>query len=409
MHDAAAIERTRKKFLALTVVMDERMRRQWTAAEAMVLGWGGISHVAKATGLSRTTILAGVRELKSQEAGEALPSSGIRRPGAGRKPLLETDPDLWDALDALVDPVTRGHPESPLRWTCKSTRQLSAELTRQNHAVSDRTVARLLYEMGYSLQANRKTREGKQHPDRNAQFEYINQQVGRVQKRGQPVVSVDTKKKEKVGDFKNSGQEWRPKGTPEKVRTHDFADKDLGKAIPYGVYDVANNQGWVSVGIDHDTAYFAANSIERWYEDMGSKRFPRAVELMITADGGGSNSYRSRLWKLALQGLADRLALRLKVCHFPPGTSKWNKIEHRLFSYITSNWRGQPLVSREAIVNLIASTTTKKGLVVKAALDTNVYETGIKVSDGEMACLRLRPCKFHGEWNYSIAPRKKRN
>jgi hypothetical protein len=389
--------------------MDERMRRQWAATEAMALGWGGISHVANATGISRTTILAGVRESKAQEARETLPNHRIRRPGGGRKLLVETDPGLWDALDALVEPVTRGHPETPLRWTCKSTRQLAEELTRQRHPVSDRTVACLLYAAGYSLQANRKTREGKDHPDRNAQFEYISQQVGRVQKRGQPVVSVDTKKKELLGDFKNPGQEWRPKGAPQKVRVHDFQDKKLGKAIPYGVYDVANNQGWVSVGIAHDTAYFAANSIGRWYEDMGNKRFPRARELLITADGGGSNSYRSRLWKVALQGLADRLDLRLKVCHFPPGTSKWNKIEHRLFSYITSNWRGQPLVSHEAIVNLIASTTTKTGLIVQAALDTNVYEIGIKVSDEEMANLRLTPGDFHGEWNYTIAPRKLRN
>jgi len=388
--------------------MDERMRRQWAAAEAVELGWGGISHVANATGISRTTILAGVRELKAQVGLESLPP-GIRRPGGGRKLLVETDPGLWDALDALVEPMTRGHPETPLRWTCKSTRRLAEELTRQHHPVSDRTVAALLHAAGYSLQANRKTREGKDHPDRNAQFEYISQQVGRVQKRGQPVVSVDTKKKELLGDFKNPGQEWRPQGVPQEVRVHDFKDKKLGKAIPYGVYDVANNQGWVSVGIDHDTAYFAANSIRRWFEDMGSKRFPRAKELMITADGGGSNSYRSRLWKVALQDLADRLELKLKVCHFPPGTSKWNKIEHRLFSYITSNWRGRPLVSHEAIVNLIASTTTKTGLIVRAAMDTNVYETGLKVSDEVMGRLRLTPGEFHGEWNYTIAPRKKRN
>jgi hypothetical protein len=409
MHDAAAIEGIRRKFQSLTMVMDERMRRQWAAAEAMELAWGGISCVAKATGISRTTVLAGIRELKVQGSSEVLPSLGIRRPGGGRKLLVETDPDLWDALDALVDPMTRGHPETPLRWTCKSTRQLAEELCRQGHAVSDRTVAGLLYAAGYSLQANRKTHEGKGHPDRNAQFEYISQQVQRMQKRGQPVVSVDTKKKELIGDFKNAGQEWRPKNDPQKVRVHDFKDKKLGKAIPYGVYDVANNQGWVSVGIDHDTAYFAANSIRRWWEDMGSKRFPRARELTITADGGGSNSYRSRLWKVALQGLADQLNLKLKVCHFPPGTSKWNKIEHRLFSYITSNWRGQPLLSHQAIVNLIASTTTKTGLVVQAALDTNVYKTGIKVSNDEMAKLRLTPCEFHGEWNYTIASPKLRN
>jgi hypothetical protein len=406
--DAAVIERTRRKFLALTVVMDERMRRQWAAAEAMELGWGGISQVTNATGISRTTILAGVRELRAQEASDALPSPGLRRPGGGRKRLLEIDPGLWDALDALVDPMTRGHPETPLRWTCKSTRRLAEELTRQHHPVSDRTVAALLYAAGYSLQANRKTREGKDHPDRNAQFEHISQQVQRVQKRGQPVVSIDTKKKELVGDFKNPGQEWRPVDDPQEVRVHDFKDKDLGKAIPHGVYDVTNNQGWVSVGINHDTAYFAANSIRQWWEKMGHRRFPRAGELMITADGGGSNNYRSRLWKVALQNLADQLDLKLKVCHFPPGTSKWNKIEHRLFSYITSNWRGQPLVSLQTIVNLIASTTTKTGLLVQAALDTNVYKTGIKVSDEEMAKLRLTPSEFHGEWNYTITPRKTR-
>jgi hypothetical protein len=406
--DAAAIERTRRKFQALTMVMDERMRRQWAAAEAMELAWGGIICVAKATGISRTTISAGIRELRIQESLPSVPNPGIRRPGGGRKLVLETDPGLWAALDAMVDPVTRGHPESPLRWTCKSTRKLAEELCRQGHPVSDRTVARLLYAAGYSLQANRKTREGSGHPDRNAQFEHISQQVRRVQKRGQPVVSVDTKKKELVGDFKNPGKEWRPEGNPQPVRVHDFKDKDLGKAIPYGVYDLTNNQGWVSVGIDHDTAYFATNTIRRWWEDMGSNRFPRATELMITADGGGSNSSRSRLWKVALQGLADQLGLKLNVCHFPPGTSKWNKIEHRLFSYISSNWRGQPLVTHQAILNLIASTTTKTGLIVQAAMDTNTYETGIKVSDEEMTRLRLTPCEFHGNWNYTIAARKQR-
>ena len=373
------------------------------------MAWGGISCVAKATGLSRTTILAGVRELRIQESSGSLASPGIRRPGAGRKPLVESDPQLWDALDALVDPVTRGHPETPLRWTCKSTRKLAEELCRQGHPVSDRTVACLLYAAGYSLQANRKTREGKNHPDRNGQFEYISQQVQRMQKRGQPVVSIDTKKKELVGDFKNPGQEWRPEGDPQPTRVHDFKDKDLGKAIPHGVYDMTNNQGWVSVGINHDTAHFAANSIRQWWERMGQRRFPRASELMITADGGGSNNYRSRLWKVALQKLADQLDFKLKVCHFPPGTSKWNKIEHRLFSYITSNWRGQPLVSLATIVNLIASTTTTTGLLVQAALDTNTNETGIKISDEQMAKLRLTPCEFHGEWNYTIAPRKLRN
>jgi hypothetical protein len=409
MHDAAAIEGIRRKFQALTVVMDERMRRQWAAAEARELAWGGVSCVARATGISRTTILAGICELRIQESSETLPSPNIRRPGAGRKLLVESDPELWDALDALVDPSTRGHPETPLRWTCKSTRKLAAELCQQGHPIGARTVASLLYAAGYSLQANRKTREGKNHPDRNAQFEHISQQVQRVQKRGQPVVSIDTKKKELVGDFKNPGQEWRPEGDPQPTRVHDFKDKELGKAIPHGVYDMTHNQGWVSVGINHDTAEFAANSIRQWWEKMGQRRFPRTSELMITADGGGSNNYRSRLWKVALQKLADQLDFKLKVCHFPPGTSKWNKIEHRLFSYITSNWRGQPLVSLATIVNLIASTTTTTGLLVQAALDTNKYETGIKISDEQMAKLRLTPCEFHGEWNYTIAPRKLRN
>jgi hypothetical protein len=282
---------------------------------------------------------------------------------------------------------------------------LAQELCQQGHPVSDRTVARLLYAAGYSLQANRKTHEGKGHPDRNAQFEHINEQVQRLQKRGQPVVSVDTKKKELVGDFKNPGQEWRPQSDPQQVRVHDFKDKDLGKAIPYGVYDVANNQGWVSVGIDHDTAHFAANSIRRWWDDMGNTRFPHARELMITADGGGSNSCRSRLWKVALQGLANKLDMKLRVCHFPPGTSKWNKIEHRLFSFISQNWRGKPLVSHQAIVNLIAATTTRTGLRVKAALDTRRYETAVQVPDEVFARLRITPHAFHGDWNYTIAPR----
>jgi hypothetical protein len=386
-------------------VLDERSRRLWAATESQQLGWGGITCVATATGLSRTTIAAGLRELGGRLVYE--PSDpGIRQAGGGRQHLVDTDLGLWDALDALVDPVTRGDPESPLRWTCKSTRRLAEELSGQGHRVSAGTVAAILREAGYSLQANRKTREGAAHPDRNAQFEHIAAQVRRLQKRGQPVVSVDTKKKELIGDFKNSGREWQPQGQPEEVRVHDFQDPNLGKAIPYGVYDLTNNQGWVSVGIDHDTAHFAARAIRRWWDDMGSRRFPRGHELLITADGGGSNSYRSRLWKVALQDLADVVGLKLRVCHFPPGTSKWNKIEHRLFSYITKNWRGRPLVSHQAVVNLIASTTTKTGLIVQAALDTHKYETGIKVSDEEMAKLRLTPADFHGEWNYSIAPRR---
>lgn len=406
MQDALVVKRIRRKFLAMAPLLDERSRRQWAAAEAMELPYGGISLVAAATGFSRTTITVGIGELRNQVAGQA-PLDRIRRPGGGRKYLEDSDPGLWKALDSLIDPLTRGDPESPLRWTCKSTRRLAEELCKQGRPISARKVASVLYEMGYSLQANRKTREGAQHPDRNAQFEYINSQTKRLQKRGQPVVSVDTKKKELLGDFKNPGQEWQPKGEPEEVQVHDFKDPELGKAIPYGVYDVVNNQGWVSVGIHHDTAHFAARTIRRWWESMGSQRFPRAHQLLITADGGGSNSFRSRLWKVALQKLADHTQLKLLVCHFPPGTSKWNKIEHRLFSFITQNWRGKPLVSRQAIVNLIANTTTKTGLIVRAALDTTPYKTGIKVSDEEIAKLKLTPMDFHGEWNYVITPRRR--
>jgi hypothetical protein len=407
MHDTTTLERIRRKFHALVPFMDERMRRHWAASEALDLAYGGVSSVARATGLSRTTITAGIRELHDQQVSDVGPTPRVRRPGGGRKPLRAADPALWEALDALVEPVTRGDPETPLRWTCKSTRRLAAELTRQRHPVSAGTVAALLRAAEYSLQANRKTREGKDHPDRDAQFDYLNRRVRRALHRGQPVVSVDTKKKELVGDFRNAGRAWRPQGQPEEVRVHDFADPALGKAVPYGVYDVANNQGWVSVGISHDTAQFAARTLRLWWQDMGQWRFPRARELLITADGGGSNSYRCRLWKVALQDVADRLGLTLRVCHFPPGTSKWNKVEHRLFSFITQNWRGKPLVSHQAIVNLIAGTTTETGLVVRAALDTTAYPRGIKVSDEELAQVKLTPAKFHGEWNYSIAPRNK--
>ena len=406
MQDAEVIARVRRKFRALRPGMDERLRRQWAAAEARELGRGGVSTVARATGMSRTTITVGLHEIKLPLKQRQQDALRVRRAGGGRRPLVDTDPELLAALEALVDPVTRGDPESPLRWTCKSTSRLAEELRRQKHPVSDRTVATLLKQAGYSLQANRKTREGSSHPDRNAQFEYLNDCVLRFDKRSQPAISVDTKKKELVGDFRNGGREWRPQGSPEEVRVHDFLDTTLGKAIPYGVYDILNNQGWVNVGIDHDTAQFAVNSILRWWKQMGQHRFPQANELLITADGGGSNSHRSRLWKVSLQGLADEIGLKLFVCHFPPGTSKWNKIEHRLFSFITQNWRGKPLVSHETIVNLIASTTTRSGLIVKAALDTKHYETKIKVSDQEFAKLKLVPHAFHGDWNYTISPRK---
>jgi Rhodopirellula transposase DDE domain len=406
MQDACIAERIRRTYQSLLPELDERMRRQWAAAEARALGWGGITAVSHATGLSRPTIMSGLAELDLPAEQRAAEAARVRRPGGGRPTLAESDPRLLTALESLIEPTTRGDPESPLRWTCKSTRRLADELTRLGHPVGRSTVAAMLHAAGYSLQANRKTREGSSHPDRNAQFRYIDRLVRDRLRRGQPAISVDTKKKELLGDFKNNGREWRPAGQPELVRVHDFQDKALGKVIPYGVYDILNDQGWVSVGVDHDTAQFAANSIRRWWKRMGCRRFPRASELLITADGGGSNGSRSRLWKVCLQGLADELEITLVVCHFPPGTSKWNKIEHQLFSFITQNWRGRPLVSREAVVSLIAGTTTRTGLVVKAALDTNHYETAIKVSDVELERLKLNRHRFHGDWNYTIKPRK---
>ena len=402
------MERIRSKFISLQAVMDERMRRQWAASEAAQIGWGGVTAVAAATGLSRNTITTGLRELRYRESHpREVVEPRVRRPGGGRKQLIEIDPTLWEALEKMIDPLTRGDPESPLRWTCKSTRRLAEELTRQRHHVSDRTVAALLKSAGYSLQANRKTNEGASHPDRDAQFGYINRRVREFQRQQQPVISVDTKKKELVGEFKAVGTEWQPKGTPTKVNVHDFPDKKLGKAIPDGIYDLVSNEGWVSVGIDHDTAQFAVASIRRWWTEMGASRFPRAQKLMITADGVGSNSSRNRLWKVALQELANELQLPLQVSHFPPGTSKWNKIEHRLFSFITKNWRGRPLTSYQVIVELISNTTTEAGLIVKAAIDTTDYKTGVKISDEELAKVNIRRARFHGEWNYTIIPRKR--
>jgi hypothetical protein len=408
MQDAAAIQGIESRFRSLDWLMDERMRRQWAAAEAAAYGWGGACVVSQATGLSRTTIRKGAAELRARERrpGEAVPTR-LRRPGGGRKCKTDSDPGFSPALEALVEPTARGDPQSPLRWTCKSTQALARGLTRQGHPVSARTVGRQLRAAGYSLQGNRKTKEGGAHPDRNAQFEHINATVKAFQRRGQPAISVDTKKKELIGDFKNGGREWRPQGEPDEVRMHDFLDKDLGKAIPYGVYDLTNDQGWVSVGIDHDTATFAAGAIRRWWSKMGRRRHPKAKELLITADGGGSNGSRSRLWKVALQGLADHLNIPVHVCHFPPGTSKWNKIEHRMFCHITQNWRGRPLVSHDVIVNLIANTTTQRGLRIKAELDAARYPTGTKVTDAELARINLRPNAFHGDWNYVILPNRK--
>jgi hypothetical protein len=365
-----------------------------------------VSLVAQATGLARSTIYAGVRDLHRSPRQREQSAQRIRRAGGGRRSLTRLDPALLDALVALIEPTTRGDPESPLRWTCKSTRQLAEALTRQRHPVSPRTVAALLKGDGYSLQANRKTREGTVHPDRNAQFRYLNRCVTRCLRGGVPAISVDTKKKELIGHFKNGGREWRQRGDPLRVRVHDFLDPQRGKAIPYGVYDLANNQGWVSVGIDHDTAEFAVNAIRAWWSRMGRHRFAQARTLLITADAGGSNGPRSRAWKWCLQQLADDLGVTLTVCHFPPGTSKWNKIEHRLFSFISQNWRGKPLISRQAIVNLIAATTTRTGLVVKAALDTRRYATALQVPDDVFAQLKVRPHTFHGDWNYTISPRR---
>jgi Rhodopirellula transposase DDE domain len=407
MVDDETVSQVRMKYQALAPIMNEKMRRHWAASEARAIGWGGISAVARATGLSQTTIQAGIKELQQPSLSANLPDSeiGQRRPGAGRKPLTETDRRLRRDLERLLESSTRGSPMSPLRWTSKSSRQLADQLGGTGHQVSYRTVIRLLHDMNYSLQANRKTKEGQQHPDRDAQFEHLNNQVRAFQRRGQPVISVDAKKRELVGDFKQSGRQWRRQGEPLKVRVYDFEDKDLGHAIPYGVYDLTHNEGWISVGIDHDTAEFATETIRRWWLEMGRKLFPHATELLVTADGGGSNGSRLRLWKVCLQALADELGLQMTVCHFPPGTSKWNKIEHRLFCHLTQNWRGEPLISRAVIVNLIGNTTTRTGLKVRADLDLNSYPTGIKVSDEELARVNVEKDKFHGEWNYTIIPR----
>lgn len=402
--DAQAEIAVREKLDLLAPLFDEKTRRLWAAAEARVIGRSGVSLVARATGLSRTTIHQGIKDLVAlHEVKDPERKKRIRAVGGGRKPINEYDPTLRSDLERLVDPVTRGDPESPLRWTCKSTRQLAAALEEQGHVVGRQKVADLLAELGYSLQANRKTKEGSaDHPDRDQQFNYINEQASAFQNQKQPVISVDTKKKELVGEFKNAGQEWQPKGDPVQVQGHDFPDPQLGKANPYGVYDQNANVGWVSVGTDHDTSEFAVESIRRWWNNMGRARYPDATELLITADGGGSNGYRVRLWKVALQRFANETGLRISVCHFPPGTSKWNKIEHRMFSYISMNWRGQPLISHEVIVNLIGSTTTQSGLTISAELDTNIYPKGIRVSDDELEMVNLTKAAFHGEWNYTI-------
>ena len=407
MNDITAIE---VKYQALSSRLDEATLRIWAAVEARSLGRGGVSAVAKAIGMSRTTIHAGLAELKaavSTAAGsEKKPRSArVRSSGGGRKKLATKDASLLGDLDALVEPTSRGDPISPLRWTCKSTHRLADELKKKGHTVGQRTICDLLGQMHFSLQSTRKTREGGKHEDRNAQFIHIAKMVADYQSAGDPVISVDTKKKELIGDFKNAGKEWQPAGKPEEVRVYDFIDPVLGKVAPYGVYDLTTNSGWVNVGIDHDTAEFAVESIRRWWREMGLAAYPRASRLLITADCGGSNGYRVRLWRRELQRLADEQKLSIQVCHFPPGTSKWNKIEHRMFCHITANWRGRPLISREVVVNLIGSTTTTQGLRIKAALDENTYMPGIKVTDEELATLAIERDAFHGEWNYRVKPR----
>jgi hypothetical protein len=398
--DVAAIK---LRYDALSPALDERSRRRFAAAEALAAGWGGIAAVSEATGIARSTIGYGLRELRGDAPDSAF--GGVRRKGAGRKPLTQTDPTLLSDLERLVDPDTRGDPMSPLKWTSKSLRNLAAALCALGHRIGHDSVAALLKTLGYSLQGNRKTLEGSHHVDRDAQFLHIAETVKAAITAGQPAISVDTKKKELVGDFKNGGREYRPAGSPEPVRVHDFIDPKLGRAAPYGVYDIADDKGWVSVGIDHDTAAFAVNTIRSWWITMGRSRYPRARTLTITADGGGSNGSRVRLWKVELQKLADELGLTVAVLHLPPGTSKWNKIEHRLFSFISRNWRGRPLTDYRTIVELIGATTSTAGLTVRCQLDENLYPSGIKVSDEEMAELNILRDDFHGEWNYTIKPK----
>ena len=401
--DQRIIQWIENKYQGLSGELSERARRRWAAVEAVSLGRGGISVVSAGTGLAHSTIRRGIREL---DTGDTAPAGRQRRLGAGRKRAEDVDPGVQAALERLVEPESRGDPQSPLRWTCKSTRSLARELTAQGHAVGPTTVRKLLKAAGYSLQANRKTREGTSHPDRDAQFRHINSRVKAQQRQSQPTISVDTKKKETLGNLKNGGPTWRPKGQPREVNVHDFPDPRKGKAVPYGVYDLRHNEAWVSVGISSDTAEFAVESIRRWWKRLGRRRHLRAQRLLITADSGGSNSSRNRLWKVELQTLSDETGLEIEVCHFPPGTSKWNKIEHRLFCHVTRNWRGQPLENYEVVVNLIGSTTTESGLKVYTKLDAGTYQKGRKVTTQEIDDVNIQPSRFHGEWNYVIRPKQ---
>lgn len=395
-------EGVKQRYELMKLHLNERARRLFLASEAIALGYGGIMKVHKATGVARSTITDGCKDIKSKDS---MDPERIRRSGAGRKKTTDKDPTVISDLENLIEPTTRGDPKSPLRWTCKSTPKLSEELKKRDHNVSHTWVGRQLHKLKYSLQGNKKTKEGTSHPDRNAQFEHINEKTKEFLREIQPVISVDTKKKENVGDFKNNGREWHQKGNPERVRVHDFKIKELGKVNPYGVYDFANNRGWVNVGIDNDTAQFAVESIRWWWHEMGNSTYKKVTKILVTADCGGSNGYRNGLWKAELQKLADEIGVDITVCHFPPGTSKWNKIEHRLFSFITQNWRGKPLISHATILSLISATTTSKGLKVKCRLDTNQYPKGIKVTKEQLAQLNIQGDIFHAEWNYTIRPR----
>lgn len=397
------IDQVREKFKSISVCLNERGRRIWAATEARSYGWGGIILVSAATGISRKTICQGLKEI---QIGADIADEDIRVKGGGRKSLLLKYPHLLTDLENLLEPITRGDPESPLLWSCKSTYKLASELQKLGYEITQRSVCDLLSDLGYSLQANQKSKEGTNHPDRDSQFEHINNTVKQFQSNHAPVISVDTKKKENLGNFKNAGHEYSKKGEPVQVNSHDFPDPKLGKAVPYGIYDLTQNKGWMSVGINADTAEFAVNAIRSWWENMGRPAYPKTSKLMITADCGGSNSYRTRLWKKELQSFANETGLDISVCHFPPGTSKWNKIEHRMFSFITMNWRGKPLINLQTVINLIGNTTTKQGLEIQATLDKRVYQKGIKVSDGELEAINIQKNEFHGEWNYTISPQK---